>query len=323
MSTNNMNWSNQKGDNTLILVFFMLITLFISVLSTWFMINWGNFLWAEMPWVKWIVKAELNNHEYEKLWDKETYDLITEAQLLQMKQQIPQIKEFIANNKWAAADAWVNNTTPETQKTPENNLPEQKGKLEVFLMWYCPFWEIAAKQIPALFKQFAKDNISFDIHYIATKTWDWFEAKDFDSLHGVTEAEENIRQLCIKKEYWVSKLVDYQQVRYKNADNYGKVTDWPDEAITSIGWDAGKIATCVTWGEGGKLLAEDIKLAASLWVNGSPTWLANNKTQFGWIEWRKIAEEFCKYNTDLASCKEWIKIESNSSNPNSTPECAN
>ena len=157
---------------------------------------------------------------------------------------------------------------------------EEKAKLEVFLMGYCPFGEIAAKAIPSILETF-KDEVTLDFHYIATKTGDGYSASDFNSLHGVTEAEENIRQLCIKKEYGVKTLVNYMQKRYQNADNYGKVTDDVSLAYEAAGIQGDKINSCVTSGEGGKLLAADIKIAEGLGIGASPTWLANNRYQFG------------------------------------------
>jgi len=187
---------------------------------------------------------------------------------------------------------------------------EEKAKLDVFLMGYCPFWEIAAKAIPSLQDTFW-DDLNLDIHFIAQKTKEWTTAEAFDSLHWVPEAEENIRQLCIKRDYWVNTLIDYLQERYKNADNYWVVTDEPSVAYeaTSINWD--KIDACITNWEGAKLLEEDIKLAQELNIGASPTWLANNKFEFGGIEASAIQTEFCKYNSELEWCGTTIENTNN------------
>lgn len=37
--------------------------------------------------------------EYKKSGDKETYDLLTEAQRLQLQEQLPQIKQFVESKK--------------------------------------------------------------------------------------------------------------------------------------------------------------------------------------------------------------------------------
>jgi len=195
---------------------------------------------------------------------------------------------------------------------------EEKAKLEVFLMWYCPYGEIAAKAIPAL-QTALKDDVKLDFHYIANHKWTWYTANDFESLHWVPEAEEDIRQLCIKKHYDTNTLVNYMQTRYANSDNHWVVTDDKKLAYDANKIDAAKIDSCVENWEWGKLLAEDIKLAEELEIWGSPTWLANNKYNFWWIEASAIQIEFCKYNADLAGCK--TAISNTWTNPASNVAC--
>ena len=180
-------------------------------------------------------------------------------------------------------------------------IAEEKWKLEVFLMSYCPFWEIAAKAIPDL-KDTLGDSLSLDIHYIASKTWEWNSLKDFQSLHGVSEVEEDIRQVCIKNYYWIDILVDYMQKRYENANNYWQVTDDISLSYDYAWIDYEKIDTCVTNWEGAKLFEEDIKYTSSLGITASPTWIANNKYSFGWIEAESIKNQFCSHNEDLEAC---------------------
>lgn len=190
---------------------------------------------------------------------------------------------------------------------------EKKWQLDVFLMGYCPFGELAAKAMPDLKKAFG-DELKINLHYIATKTWEWFTANDFNSLHWVSEAEENIRQLCITKHYWTDKTIDYMQTRYKNADNYWKVSDDKSLAYEANWIDATKIDDCVTNWEWGQLLAEDVKIAEELAIWWSPTWFANNKYTFGWIEATSIQTEFCKYNTELKWCANIIEVAPSTSN---------
>jgi len=194
--------------------------------------------------------------------------------------------------------------------------------LDVFLMGYCPFGEIAAKQIPLL-KDALNNNFTLGVHFIANKTGEWDTASDFESLHGVPEAEENIRQLCIQKYNGIDKLVEYMQVRYENADNYGKVKDAPTIAIEAIWADVAVINTCVTDGEWGKMLTEDIKIAISLWIGASPTWLANNRYEFGGIDANAIKKEFCKYNPEIEECANEEVIETEAPTEGAGPSCEN
>lgn len=189
---------------------------------------------------------------------------------------------------------------------------EKKGQLDVFIMSYCPFWEIAVEQIPLL-QEALDNNIELGIHYIASKTGDGEQAEDFQSLHGVPEAEEDIRQLCVQEYYGTQKLIDYMQVRYENSDNYGKVTDDSSIALEAIEADVDEIDSCVTEGEWGKLLAEDIKIADELGIGASPTWMANNRYEFGGIDVNMIKAEFCKYNEEIEGCESEEIIDTGSS----------
>ena len=198
---------------------------------------------------------------------------------------------------------------------------ETPKTLDVFTMGYCPFWEIALKALPQIKDTFKNDNIKINIHYIADKTGTWNTANDFRSLHKVPEAEEDIRQVCINKNYWVDKLISYAVERYKNADNYGRITDKPEDAMKAVWIDSKKIQKCIDSWEGGKLLEEDIKLAQELWIGASPTWLANNKYKFGGIKATGIQNNFCQYNPDLKGCK--TEIKEWNTNQNWAPACGN
>ena len=199
---------------------------------------------------------------------------------------------------------------------------EIKWKLDLFIMWYCPFGEIAAKQLPAL-KKALNNNIDISIHYIADKVNEKNTAEWFNSLHGVKEAEEDIRQMCVQKYYWTEKLIDYLQERYKNADNYWQVKDDPAGAIKFIWWDPDKIKECVENWEWAKLLEEDVKLAKKLQINASPTWLANNRYKFGGIDANVIKDNFCKHNSQIAECNNGEKIETDNKNNWQNPTCGN
>lgn len=196
---------------------------------------------------------------------------------------------------------------------------EEKAKLDVFLMWFCPFWEIAANTIPTLKTTFW-DKLNIDIHFIASKVKEWETAESFDSLHWAKEVEEDIRQLCIKKYNWINTLISYFWKRYKNADKYGAVKDEPSLAYTAVWINAKTIDTCISNWEWVKLLEEDIKLATELNIWASPTWLANNKYSFGWVEVSTIQTEFCKYNSELKWCNK--AINNTASTTWVTPECS-
>lgn len=61
--------------------------------------------------------------EYKKSGDKETYDLLAEAQRLQLQEQIPQIKQFVESKKWTATPT---NAQADGTKTTETTTPVAK-----------------------------------------------------------------------------------------------------------------------------------------------------------------------------------------------------
>ena len=184
------------------------------------------------------------------------------------------------------------------------------GSLDVFTMGYCPFWEIALKTLPKLKEIFWNDWIKLNIHYIAdtiNKNWD---INDLNSLHWIPEVKEDIRQLCIKKYYWIDTLIDYLQERYKNPNNRGQISELPEEAYKIANIDKNKINKCEKE-EGINLLKEDLKLAQELGIWASPTWLANNKYKFWGIKINNIKNNFCKYNSNFKGCNEIINEKDN------------
>lgn len=261
--------------------------------------------------------------------DKEVKEFIT-------KNNIPSLPLFIftSNNIDPSLNSYLNKTPNDKNRyflVWGNFNPiafdkiearkETPKTLDVFTMWYCPFWEIALKALPQIKDTFKNDNIKINIHYIANKTGTWNTASDFNSLHGTPEAKEDIRQICINKNYWIDKLISYSVERYKNADNYGRITDKPEDAMKAVWIDSKKIQQCIDSWEGAKLLEEDIKLAQELGISASPTWFANNKFKFGWIKAWNIQSQFCSHNPNLDGCKTEIK-EANTQE-NWAPACGN
>lgn len=120
----------------------------------------------------------------------------------------------------------------------------------------------------------------------------------------------------------MSKLAEYAVKRYEKADNYGRVSEDPSVALKAVGIDAKKISSCISSGEGGKLLAENIKKADSKNVTGSPTWFANGTEKFGGFAMQVAVSQFCTANPGLKGCS-GITIEPQTQAAGSAPKCAN
>jgi hypothetical protein len=172
--------------------------------------------------------------------------------------------------------------------------PEEKKRLDLFTMSMCPFGTQALDSMSEVLKAF-DNQLDFRIHYIATE-----QGQGFKALHGQPEVDENIRELCAIKHYPKSfKYMDYIWCRNRMI----KDPNWKTCTGPKTGIDAQVIERCATGGEGRGLLRESLKLAETLKVSASPTWLANNRHLFHAIAPEHIKDGLCKHNPGLKGCE--------------------
>ena len=171
--------------------------------------------------------------------------------------------------------------------------PEKNASLMVFVMSDCPYGKQALIALKQLVPLFNSPQFTYEVHYIATENSDG----SFSSLHGTYEAAEDIVQLCVKK-YSPGQWLDYLNCRSTEGISGH---DWHNCANqTKV--DIAKVEACSSGAEGKLLLSEDIKIAEALKIGASPTWLANNRYQFGGIDAKTVQTAFCKYNAGLQGC---------------------
>jgi hypothetical protein len=176
-------------------------------------------------------------------------------------------------------------------ETCANNLlcrAEVKGQLEVFVMSECPFGLKALNAMEEVLAAFGKD-IKFTVHFIGDER----DGKA-TAMHGQSEVDENIRELCAIENY-PDTYMKYILCRNKNIKG-----DWKPCAVDGI--DAAVIEKCFNEGGEQKLL-EDYKVAKSLGISGSPTWIANGRHQFSGIDAATVQKNICQHNPDFEGCK--------------------
>ncbi|MBN2493784.1 MAG: hypothetical protein JXR96_04250 [Deltaproteobacteria bacterium] len=178
--------------------------------------------------------------------------------------------------------------------------PDQPRRLEVFTMSQCPFGTRALDSMEEVLDAFER-KIDFRVHFIASE-----KDGEFKSLHGQDEVDENIRELCAIEHY----PKGYRYMKYIWCRNR-KIKDKNWKACTGAnGIRAETIEKCASGEQGKRLLAEDLKLAQSLGVKASPTWLANNRYLFHGIAPEAIKQELCKHNKGLEGCEKRLSSES-------------
>lgn len=180
---------------------------------------------------------------------------------------------------------------------------EISKKLDLFVMSDCPYGNMAEDAMKEVLANFGK-NISLNINYIASQNADG----TFDSLHGEYEVKENKIELCVNRYF---PLKNFEFITCMNSKGF-KDADWKT-CTTELGLNSAKISTCAEGTEGTYLLAQNIKIAESLGVSASPTWLVNNKYQGPALDAESIKTLFCKYNTGVAGCEKTLTSDSQAS----------
>lgn len=159
-------------------------------------------------------------------------------------------------------------TTPQATKeqklTCDDVKKSDKPQLTVYIVSNCPFglqmqrvMKVAAENDPRI-----ADN--FFVKYIGS-----IENGKIISMHGDKEAQENLRQICIR---------DEQQALYWPYVNCYMKEGKSDECLASSGISQDQLTACTTDAKRGLVYAQkDFDSAKVLGVSGSPTLLLNDK----------------------------------------------
>jgi hypothetical protein len=173
--------------------------------------------------------------------------------------------------------------------------PEVPGQLEIFVMSQCPYATRALDAMKLVMEAFKSDPLTFVIHYIG----------DVDGqgkptgLHGQSEVDENIRQLCVAKHY-PQLLMQYLWCRNPEIRKETWGLCYRD------GIDQDVIESCFQ-GPGTEMLLENYGLGRSMGISGSPTWIVNGRQKFGGARPAEtIQEHICKFNPGFTGCAQKI-----------------
>lgn len=204
-----------------------------------------------------------------------------------------------------------------SNEQPSGEIPKtDKPAVELFVMGFCPYGvqaETIMKPVVDLLGSKADIKIRF-ITSISGTTID-----SIQSLHGTTEAQEDLRQACIMKYYNQKTYWTYLMEIDNNC--YGKIsttdasaleTCWKS-AATKAGIDTAKISTCSNSTEGFNLLKADEQLANQYSVSGSPTLIINGQVYSGSRTSQAFKEAICSaFNTQPSECSQTLSASSNS-----------
>jgi len=141
---------------------------------------------------------------------------------------------------------------------------DNKPQIDFFVMSYCPYGNIAEEAIEPVYQNL-KDKAIFNPRYIVSKKSDG----TYNSLHGVQEFNQDIRELCVNKYMGIDKYFKFVLAMNKACSSSNADTCW--EAVAEgLGLDTAKIKTCEK-DEAAAMADKEIAATQALKVSGSPT----------------------------------------------------
>jgi len=175
----------------------------------------------------------------------------------------------------------------ESNSSEENQIQKEIPKTEkpdvmLFVMSFCPFGT-QAEDIMKTVYDLLKDKVNFKVRFIATVKGE--DLKSINSLHGIEEAKEDLRQICIANKYGNDTLWNYLSEFNKNCAQSTEDSNALDkcwkEVVNKLDIKIDIIEKCAYSREGINLLKEDEKLVNEYQIAGSPTLIINGQEYQG------------------------------------------
>jgi glutaredoxin len=211
---------------------------------------------------------------------------------------------FTSSYNLKATPTPTSSPKPTTSPTPVP-LPVKSSRpsTELFVMSFCPYG-VQAENVMEPVVGLLGTKTDITVRYIAQVQGTTVDS--VKSLHGLTEAKEDLRQLCIAK-YYPQELWPYLRDFNKNCIAIRQNETLLDACKTNItrtlGIDNQKIETCAGGSEGLDLLRADEVITGNYKVTGSPTLIINGQRYSG----QRTAEAFkqficARFETPPAEC---------------------
>lgn len=148
----------------------------------------------------------------------------------------------------------------------------EQVKLDFYVMSQCPYGTQVEDGIAPVLEKLG-DSVDFNLNFIATESADG----SFTSLHGQTEVDGNIVQLCAI-EHEPDKYMD--MIVCMNKDARSIPANWVGCAGEND-LNVNKIKTCFEGDEGKQLLSESVVETQAVGATGSPTIYLNDQPYAG------------------------------------------
>lgn len=161
----------------------------------------------------------------------------------------------------------------QTTQAPFDAPDTEKPTADLYVMSFCPYGQQAENSMISVVKLFG-DKVTVRPRFIVS-----IQNDTVNSLHGDYEANEDMRQACIWKNYGSAKFWSYIEKFDGNCTKSNIDTCWKENA-QAVGIDTTLIENCVKT-EGLNLLKADEQLTTQNGISGSPTLIINGQLYEG------------------------------------------
>ncbi len=212
---------------------------------------------------------------------------------------------FVTGNMGGTTPTPAPSTKTTTLPTPTPEpVKSSRPSVDLFVMSFCPYG-VQAENAMAPVSGLLGTKTDIKIRYIATVNGDTVDS--VKSLHGLLEAKEDLRQLCVAKLY-PDKFWDYLNLInaqcypiYKNAT---QLESCQKNVTATLGIDNQTIGNCASGSEGMALLKADEAITQNLKVTGSPTLFINGQKYSGQRTPDAYKQFICaRFDTPPAECR--------------------
>ena len=210
----------------------------------------------------------------------------------------------IISPKSTSSPTSVSSPKPTTSPTPvPEPVKSSRPSVELFVMSFCPFGVQAENAMDPVVGLLGT-KADFKVRYIATVNGDTVDS--VKSLHGLPEAKEDLRQLCIAKYYpqnlWPY-LMDVNAQCYPVNKNATQLEFCQKNVTATRGIDNQKIEACASGSEGLALLKADEAITKNLKITGSPTLIMNGQKYVGQRTAEAYKQAICaRFESPPAEC---------------------
>ncbi len=287
-----------------LIVFLLILSIFTS-LGIGYYVSKGWSQWGSADSIATKVLEKYLANEYEKAWSKENYELLAKAQRLQMADQIPQIKQFIASKEWGAATPEIpaaSKILSQDEITAIKKTAYIEGNKDAIITLV----EYSDLECPFCIRQYTEGTIK--------KVRDSFGDKvnsAFKNFRGVPHENAEVEAratLCAGEMGGAEKYVAYYSAIFTRSKG-GNGTGFSKDALVPLAkelkLDTKKFQACIDSKKNITRFDSETAEGAKLWVQGTPgTVVINNKTgEYELIAWAYPASEFERVINKLLGTK--------------------